>query len=105
MSARIIVVELIAVTLAPMKISRMDATAPTRALTMGMTAARNDPSTTTSTMRATTTPMPSTTVTCGMFMLNRSPPTWTSLPGIASCRRRPASSRTSRWGSVNVDTE
>ena len=77
--------------------------APTSALITGIRAARSDPRTTSSTMIAMPTPIASMAEMCGMDTENRSPPTWTSPPGMASCRSAPASTSISRWASVRLD--
>jgi len=99
-----IVVELTSSRPAAMTISIMDAPAPTRALAIGIIAAANEPRTTTRTMTATTSPASSTAVILGMLTAKRSPPMWTSLPGIDSWRSSAAVTRSSRCSSVNVET-
>jgi len=98
------VVELMVASPAAMTTNSMEAPAPTSESAMGMRAACSEPRTTSSTTRATATPAKSSADISGMLTANRSPPTWTSLPGIAASRSSPAAMSAERCSSVMVET-
>ncbi len=101
-SASSMVVELMVITFEATTMSSIESAAPMTAVTSGIIAAATDPSTTSSTTMATPMPMNSTGDSFGMLTAKISPPTCTSLPGSACCRRAPSCCSSSRWASVTV---
>ncbi len=95
------VVELISMNRVEPNVIAIASPTPRSALASGTMPSSSDPRTTMRTMRATTTPIPSTMVIFGIDTENTSPPTSTWDPaGSVFCRATPSSCRWARSASV-----